>query len=155
MVEKAQRLDPVTIRGSALRSFLWAAISLAIAWFLFNLPGGGAVWQKALPFLFVGGGVIILITGRTAMVHMDKDGLSYQFLFRKTTVAWQDITSFYSSMAGIIGFDYRIPGPAFKLPGDIERPYAIRKGTIPGEFVLKRKQLLSLMEIYRAAVLRD
>lgn len=147
---QAQRQEEITLRGSVVRAVFWALICFVIAVVTYAFPGDGdQKWRYILPVLFIGGGLIIFFSGRSAVIHLTPAGLSFQFNLKHTFIPWEDVVSFNTSLAGIVGLDYR-QNDAPIMPG---APDALRKSTLPGEFELKQRQLILLMDSYRAEAL--
>ena len=155
LMEQAKQCQEITLRGSFARGLFWALICFVLAFVAYmTAQADNLLWRYILPVLFIGGGLIILLSGRSSYLHLSPDGISTQFITSRTFVPWADVVSFHRSLAGPISIEVRQPETTAGSPGLTSTPIPVRKTTLPGEFAMKPRQLLQLLETYRAATHR-
>ncbi len=154
LLEQARQCQEITLRGSLLRGVFWALICFVLAFFAYTMAqSDNPLWRYILPALFVGGGVIIFLSGGSSTLHLSPDGISTQFITTRMFVPWADVVAFHRSLAGPISIEIR-QHDMTATPHDPTTPsISVRKTTLPGEFAMKPRQLLQLLKTYKAAAL--
>ncbi len=153
-MEQARQCQEITLRGSLFRGLFWALICFVLAFFAYTTAeADNPLWRYILPVLFIGGGVIIFLSGRSSMLHLSPDGISTQFITQRLFVPWSDVVAFHRSLAGPISIEIRQHDTTASPPDPATPSIPVRKTTLPGEFAMKPRQLFQLLETYKAAAL--